>query len=147
MSKRETLPPSDAPFAWLGPLGRFAELRTDLYPRSVGRRLAIVNLMALTIAVFSVIYSFVFAAHGLRTYWPLIVVNIALTAVALLAPFAHRINDVAAAVLICIAEYIALFFFVRELGHDSCIQINFIIAAAVVFAVLGLNHMALAVSV
>src|SRR5262245_5106670 len=147
MSKRETLPPSDAPFAWLGPLGRFAEFGTELCPRSVRRRLAIVNLMAFTIAVFSVIYSFVFAAHGLRTYWPLIVVNLALPAVALLAPFAHRISDVAAALMICFAEYIALFFFVRELGHDSGIQINFIIAAAVAFAVVGVNRMALVVSV
>jgi adenylate cyclase len=147
MSKRETLSPSDAPFAWLGPLGHFAEFGTELYPRSVRRRIAIVNLMALTIAIFSVIYSFVFAAHGLSTYWPLIVVNIALTAVALLAPFAHRISDIAAALLICFAEYIALFFFVRELGHDSGIQINFIIAAAVAFAVVGVNRMALVVSV
>ena len=147
MSKRETLPPSDAPFAWLGPLGRFAEFGTELHPRSVRRRLAIVNLMALTIAVFSVVYSFVFAAYGIDTYWPLIAVNIALAAVALLAPLAHRISDVAAALLICFAEYIALFFFVRELGHDSGIQINFIIAAAVAFAVVGLNRMRLVISV
>src|SRR5262245_34640677 len=147
MRKRETLPPSDAPFALLGHLGPFAEFGSEIPLRSVSRRLAIVYLMALTFAVFSVISSFVFAAHGVRTYWPLIVVNIALTAVALLAPFAHRINDVTAAVLICIAEYIALFFFVRELGRDSGIQINFIIAAAVAFAVVGLNRMTLVFSV
>ena len=147
MSKRETLGPGDAPFAWLGPLGRFAEFGTGAYPRSVRRRLAIVNLMALTIAIFSVVYSFVFAAYGVGTYWPLIAVNIALACVALLAPLAHRIGDIAAALLICIAEYIALFFFVRELGHDSGIQINFIIAAAVAFAVVGLNRMGLVVSV
>ncbi|WP_410962510.1 hypothetical protein, partial [Salmonella sp. SAL4358] len=64
MSKPQTLSASDAPFAWLGPLGRFAEFGTELYPRSVRRRLAIVNLMALTIAIFSVVYSFLFAAHG-----------------------------------------------------------------------------------
>jgi hypothetical protein len=99
--------------------------------------------MALTIAVFSVVYSFVFAAYGLNTYWPLIAVNVALAVVALLAPLAHRINDIAAALIICFAEYIALFFFVRELGHDSGIQINFIIAAAVAFAVVGVNRMSL----
>src|SRR4029453_14956796 len=119
----------------------------ELYPRSVRRRLAIVNLMALTIAVFSVVYSFVFAAYGLDTYWPLIAVNVALAVVALLAPLAPRISDIAAALIICFAEYIALFFFVRELGHDSGIQINFIIAAAVAFAVVGVNRMALVVSV
>ena len=146
-SKRETLSRRDAPFAWLGPLGRFAEVGTAGYERAVRRRLAIVNLMALTIAVFSVIYSVVFAAYGIGTYWPLIAVNIALTAVALLAPLAHRISDIAAALIICIAEFIALFFFVRELGHESGIQINFIIAAAVAFAVVGLNRLGLVVSV
>lgn len=147
MSKREFPVPSDAPFAWLGPLGRFAQFGTELHPRSVRRRLAIVNLMALTIAVFSVVYSFVFAAYGVNTYWPLIAVNVALAVVAILAPLAHRISDIAAALIICFAEYIALFFFVRELGHDSGIQINFIIAAAVAFAVVGLNRMRLVISV
>jgi adenylate cyclase len=148
MSKRETLAASrGTPFAWLGPLGRFAEFGTAGYPRAVRRRLAIVNLMALTIAIFSVVYAGVFAAYGADTYWPLIVVNIVLTVVALLAPLAHRLNDIAAALLICIAEYIALFFFVRELGHDSGIQINFIIAAAVAFAVVGLDRIRLVVSV
>jgi adenylate cyclase len=148
MSKRETLAArSGTPFAWLGPLGRFAEFGTAGYPRAVRRRLAIVNLMALTIAIFSVVYAGVFAAYGTGTYWPLIVVNIVLTAVALLAPLAHRINDIAAALLICIAEFIALFFFVRELGHNSGIQINFIIAAAVAFAVVGLDRLRLVVSV
>ena len=99
-SKRETLSRRDAPFAWLGPLGRFAEVGTAGYERAVRRRLAIVNLMALTIAVFSVIYSVVFAAYGIGTYWPLIAVNIALTAVALLAPLAHRISDIAAALIV-----------------------------------------------
>ena len=80
---------------------------------------------------------------GSDTYWPLIAVNIVLTGVALLAPLAHRFNDIAAALLICIAEFIALFFFVRELGHDSGIQINFIIAAAVAFAVVGLDRIRL----
>jgi adenylate cyclase len=147
MSKRETPGPSDAPFAWRGPLGRFAQFGTELYPRSVRRRLAIVNLMALTIAVFSVVYSFVFAAYGVGTYWPLIAVNVALAVVALIAPLAHRISDIAAALIICFAEYVALSFFVRELGHDSGIQINFIIAAAVAFAVVGLNRIGLVISV
>src|SRR3989304_8988842 len=111
-------------FAGLGPLAGFIAFGTADYPRPVRRRLAIVNAMALLIAVFSAVYAGVFAYYGADTYSPLIVVNLLLMAVALLAPFAHRINDIAAAVLICIAEYIALFFFVRELGHDSGIQIN-----------------------
>ena len=148
MSKQGTFAAKrSAPFAWLGPLAGFAEFGTAGYPRAIRRRLTIVNLMALTIAIFSVVYAGVFAFYGVRTYWPLIAVNIVLTGVALLAPLAHRFNDIAAALLICIAEFIALFFFVRELGHDSGIQINFIIAAAVAFAVVGLDRIRLVVSV
>ena len=144
MSKHRTLAGRDAPlFAWLGPLSRFAELGTAGYPRAVRRRLSIVNVMALLIAVFSAVYAVVFAFYGVATYLPLIVVNLVLMTVALLVPLAHRINDIAAAILLAAAEYVALFFFVRELGHDSGIQINYIIAAAVAFAVVGLGRLRL----
>jgi adenylate cyclase len=134
----------DAPlFAWLGPLSAFAELGTAGYPRAVRRRLSIVNVMALLIAVFSAVYAVVFASYGAATYLPLIAVNLVLMAVALLVPLAHRINDIAAAILLAAAEYVALFFFVRELGHESGIQINYIIAAAVAFAVVGLGRLRL----
>ena len=131
--------------SWLGPLRRFAEFGTEGYGRDVRQRLQIVNVMALMIAVSSVIYACVFAVFGMEDYWPLIVVNLLLVAVALLAPLAHRIGDVAAAVLICIAEYVALFFFVRELGHGSGIQLNYIVVAAVAFAVCGMAHIRLVV--
>ena len=144
---RTTAPARDAPlFAWLGRLAGLAELGTAAYPRPVRRRLVIVNLMAFLIAIFSAIYAVVFALYGVDKYWPLIVANLALVAVALLVPLAHRINDIAAVIVICIAEYVALFFFVRELGHDSGIQINYIIAAAVAFAIGGLGRMRLVVT-
>jgi adenylate cyclase len=134
-------------FAWLAPLLRFAELGTAGYPRPVRRRLAIVNMMALLIAVFSAVYIGVFAYYGARLYMPLMIVNLLLVAVALLAPLAHRINDVAAALIIAGAEYLALFVFVRELGHESGIQINYIVAAAVAFAICGLGRLRLVVGV
>jgi adenylate cyclase len=134
-------------FAWLGPLTPFAEFGTAGYKRPIRRRLAIVNLMALLIAVFSAVYAGVFAYYGADTYLPLILANLVLVAVALLVPLAHRINDIAAALLLAGAEYIALFFFVRELGHDSGIQINYIIAAAVAFAIAGMSRFRLVVAV
>ncbi len=111
------------------------------------RRLTIVNAMALLIAVFSAIYAGVFAYYGAEKYVSLIVVNLALVAVALLAPLAHRINDIAAALIIAAAEFIALFFFVWALGRDSGIQLNYIIAAAVAYAIYGLTHFRLVVAV
>ena len=142
----ERMPARDTPlFAWLGPLARFAELGTVGYPSNVRRRLTIVNVMALMIAVSSAVYAIMFASFGMEAYWSLIAVNLALIAVALLAPLAHRINDIAAALLICAAEFVALFFFVRELGHDSGIQLNYIVVAAVAFAICGMGHIRLVI--
>src|SRR6185437_2711567 len=105
--------PCDAPlFSWLGPLGRFAELGTAGYPRGVRRRLTIVNAMAFLIAVFSVIYACVFAYYDMHDYRHLIALNLLLTVIVLLVPLAHRINDIAAALAITVAEYVALFVFV-----------------------------------
>ncbi len=143
-----TAPARPAPvFAWLGPLSAFAEFGTEGYPRAVRRRLTIVNMMALLIAVFSAVYAGVFAYYNVQAYWHLIVVNLALMMIALLAPLAHRINDIAAAVLLAIVEYTALLFFVWAFGHESGIQINYIIAAAVAFAIYGMSHLRLVVAV
>jgi len=106
-------------FMWLGPLAGFLKFGTDGYPRAVQRRLRIVNAMALLIAVFSVIYAAVFAYYDAEHYRHLIVVNLLLAVIVLLVPLAHRINDIAAAVLIAIVEYVALFFFVRACSVTS----------------------------
>jgi adenylate cyclase len=147
MSESETTSaPCSAPlFAWLGPLNRFAELGTKGYPRLTRRRLAIVNLMALLIAAFSAVYAVVYATYGVATYMPLIVVNVVLAAVAFLVPLAHRINNIAAALLLAAVELAVLFFFVHELGRDSGIQINYIIVAAVAFAIAGLERIRLVI--
>ncbi|MBM3543900.1 MAG: adenylate/guanylate cyclase domain-containing protein [Alphaproteobacteria bacterium] len=149
MSKGGTIATSrDAPlFAWLGPIGRYAAFGTEDYPRQVRRRLTIVNVMAFLIAVFSAIYAIMFAFYGADKYFSLIVANLLLVAVALLAPLAHRFNDIAAALIIAAAEFIALFFFVWALGRDSGIQINYIIAAAVAYAIYGLTHLRIVVAV
>ncbi len=139
--------PCDAPlFTWLGPLGRFAALGTAGYPRPVRRRLTIINAMALLIAVFSVIYAIVFFYYDMHLYRHLIMLNLLLAVIVLLVPLAHRINDIAAALVITVAEYTALFVFVWAFGRNSGIQINYIIAAAVAFAIYGLSHLRLAIA-
>jgi adenylate cyclase len=139
--------PGDAPlFAWLGRLGRLAEIGTSGYSRTTRRRLTIVNAMALLIAIFSVIYAGVFAYYDMQSYRHLIVLNLLLAVVMLLVPLAHRINDIAAALVITAAEYAALFVFVWAFGRNSGIQINYIIAAAVAFAIYGLSYLRLTVS-
>jgi adenylate cyclase len=132
---------------WLKALAEFARMGTGSYPPMVRRRLMIVNVMAYLIAVFSLIYAALFAVFGFDVYFSLIVANLLLVAVALLAPLAHRVSDICAALIIAGAEFVALFFFVRELGHDSGIQINYLVAAAVPFAIFGLSRLWLVVTV
>jgi hypothetical protein len=91
--------------------------------------------MALLIAIFSVIYAGVFSYYDMHEYWYLIVLNLLFVIVMILVPLAHGINDIAAALVITAAEYAALFVFVWAFGRNSGIQINYIIAAAVAFAV------------
>lgn len=126
-------------------LGQFAQLGTQGYPRAVRRRLAAVNVMAYLIAIFSLLYAGLFAVYDVEAYLSLVVANLLLVGIALLAPLAHRVSDTAAAILIAVAEYVALFLFVRTLGRDSGIQLNYLIAAAVPFLVLGPRHKALVV--
>jgi adenylate cyclase len=133
--------------AWLQPLVDLTDVGTEGYPRATRRRLKIVNIMALMIAISSAIYAGVFAFWGMQDYMPLILMNVALMGFALLMPLAHRISDISAAVLLAIAEFVALFFFVRELGRDSGIQLNYIIAAAVAFAIYDRTRIRLSVAV
>ncbi len=131
---------------WVNALMRFAEMGTGGYPPLVRRRLMIVNVMAYLIAIFSLIYAALFTVFGLADYFSLVVANLLLVAVALLAPLAHRFSDICAALIIAGAEYVALFFFVRTLGHDSGIQINYMVAAAVPFAIFGLSRLWLVIT-
>ena len=132
--------------SWMGRLAEFAELGTGSYPPLIRRQLMIVNVMAFMIAIFSLFYAVLFALYGLEIYLSLVIANLVLVGVALLTPLAHRVSDICAALIIATAEYVALFFFVRALGHDSGIQINYMVAAAIPFAIFGLSRLWLVIA-
>ena len=132
--------------SWMGRLAEFAELGTGNYPPLIRRRLMIVNMTAYMIAIFSLFYAVLFAIYDIEAYLSLVIVNLVLVGVALLAPLTHRVSDVCAALIIATAEYVALFFFVRALGHDSGIQINYMVAAAIPFAIFGLSRLWLVIA-
>ena len=126
----------------------FAELGTAGYPRAVRRRLTIVNAMAFLIAFFSVVYALVFAYYDAQPYMPLIVANLLLVGVALAVPLAHRINDIAAALGARRRRiYRPVLFRRAPSATTSGIQINYIIAAAVAFAIYGMSRFRLVVAV
>lgn len=134
-------------FALTGRLGWILEAGARDFPRDARRRLMIVNAMAYLIAIFSAIYAVNFALYGLNAYFPLVVVNLVLVAASLAIPAMHRFGELAGPLGIAVLEYVALFYFVRTLGHDSGIQINYIIGAAVPFAIFGRSRMTLLIAV
>lgn len=132
--------------AWSTRLAACAELGTRGYPPLVRRRMMIVNVMAYLIAAFSVFYAALFAAYDIEKYFELVIANLLLVGVALLTPFAHRFGEFCGALVIAGAEFAGLFFFVRTLGHDSGIQINYLVTAAIPFAIFGLSRLWLLIS-
>lgn len=127
-------------------LALLTELGTQGYPLPVRRRLMIVNVTAYLIALFSLFYAGLFAVYDYEKYLSLVLVNLFLTVIALLAPLAHRVSEICAAIIIAIAEFAGLFFFIRTLGHDSGVQINYLVAAAIPFAIFGLTHLWLVIT-
>lgn len=117
------------------------------YSRDVMRRLMILNMMAYLIAFFSSVYAVLFAAYDYATYHQLVHVNLLLAAVALATPIVHRYDETAAGYIIAAAEYFALFFFVKTLGRDSGIQLNFLVGAAAPFVILGLKRLGMVIAI
>ena len=132
---------------WPALVLRAVEYGTTPYPPKVRRRLKILNVMALLIAVFSAIFALTYALEDFAAYRWAVAINLALVAAALAAPFLHRFNDVAGAMLIMAAEYAGLFALVALLGRPSGTHLNLIVAAAVAFAVLGLERIRLIVAI
>ena len=120
---------------------------TTGYDRDIQRRLMILNMMAYLIAFFSGVYAVLFAAYDYATYHQLVHVNLLLAAVALATPMIHRYDETAAGYMIAAAEYFALFFFVKTLGRNSGIQLNFLVGAAAPFVILGLKRLGMVIAI
>jgi adenylate cyclase len=118
-------------FGWLLDLG------TAGYSANQRRRLKVLNAMAALIVVSSAGYAVSYALRDAQVYRWVIVINLALLAMALMVPAAHRINELAGGLLILATEVPALFALVAILGRDSGIQSNLIVGAAAAFFIFG----------
>lgn len=118
-------------------LRRLLDLGTAGYTASERRRLNILNATAGLIVVASASYALSYALSDAHAYRWVIAINLALVAMALLVPAAHRIHVVAGGLLILASEIPALFGLVAILGRDSGIQLNLIVGAAAAFFVFG----------
>jgi adenylate cyclase len=124
-------------------LVRLIEYGTDGYDRQTKRRLKILNVVAYLIALITLVYAIQQMFVDIRLLAPVIVLNLAIVVIALLVPFAHRINDIAGALLIAVTEYIALFLFTLYLGRTSGVHIQYFCAPAAFFVIFGLHRLRL----
>jgi adenylate cyclase len=122
-------------------IGRMAEAGTSGYPPDVKRRLMILNMIAYLIMVSTLVYAVQHTLLDYQTYKPIIWINLALVAAAASVPFAHRLNDVAGALIIVAAEWAALIAFTMYLGRGSGVQLQYFVGAAAPFVVFGLHRL------
>jgi adenylate cyclase len=120
-----------------------AEAGTHGYPPDTRRRLKIVNMIAYLIAITTFLYAIQQSVMDFRTFAPMIAINLALVATALLVPFAHRINELAGGFLLIGAEYAALFGFTEFFSREGGAQLQYIIAAAACFVIFDLKRIRL----
>jgi adenylate cyclase len=124
-------------------LARIATLGIDGYPPQVQRRLKILNVVSYLIAFFTIAYAIQQVLVDMKTWAPVIIINLLLAVVAMLVPLAHRVNEIAGGLTLAIAEFVALFVLTGYLGHSSGIHIQYITYAAAPFVILGLGRLKL----
>jgi adenylate cyclase len=122
---------------------RIAEAGTEGYPPDTRRRLKILNLISYLIAITTFLYAIQQSVMDFDTYAPMIAINLALVAMALLVPVAHRINELAGGLLLIGAEYAALSGFTDFFTREGGAQLQYIIAAAACFVIFDLKRIRL----
>jgi adenylate cyclase len=124
-------------------LVRLIEYGTHGYDRETKRRLKILNVVAYLIALFTLVYAVQQMFIDFRLLAPVIVLNLVIVVIALLVPLAHRLNDIAGALLIAVTEFVALFLFTLYLGRTSGIHIQYFACPAAFFVIFGLQRLRL----
>jgi adenylate cyclase len=120
-----------------------AELGTAGYRPEIRRRLLILNLIAYLIFATTLVYVVQYLSLAESAYRPVALINLALMVAAALVPLAHRVSDIAGALLIVVSEFVAMLAFALYLGRDSGVHLQYFVAAAAPFVVFGLERIGL----
>lgn len=122
-------------------LSRYAAAGTAGYPPDTQRRLKILNMIALLIVITTLVFAAQQAAADFDKMKPVIIINILLAAMAMMVPLAHRISDIAGAILIAVAELAALLAFTAYFGRTAGTPMMYVAFSAAPFVVFGLKRM------
>lgn len=123
--------------------GRIASAGTQGYPPDTQRRLKILNMIAVIIIITTVLFAVQQAKADFEKMKPVIYINLVMAFIALLVPFAHRINEIAGGLLIAISELAALLLFTAYFGRSAGTPVMYIAFSAAPFVVFGLKRLRL----
>lgn len=126
--------------AWLT---RLVEYGTDGYAPDIRARLKILNVFAYLIAAFSLLYAIQQALADARLFAPAIALNVVVGVAALLVPFAHRISDIAGALMLALTQFGAQFLFTALFGTASGIHLHYFAGPAAIFVIFGPRRLGL----
>lgn len=124
-------------------IGKLARAGVEIWPVEEHRRLIITNLTGYLAALSSISYALTYALYDFAALWPVAVGNLAVTVVYLAIPLWHRVAPTAGGVVLAITIFCSIFFFIWFLSRNSGIQLNYLGAAAVAFAVFGIKRLGL----
>ncbi len=116
---------------------RWTDLGTAGYPDEVQRRLKILNMFAAFVIVATGSYAVQNAFMDFAKYWPVILINSGLLAMAMCLPLLHRFGPITAGLTLVLCEYAALAALTALLGRNTGLHLQYFIAAAATFVVLG----------
>jgi class 3 adenylate cyclase len=117
------------------------------YPPRQRRGLIVANITGYLAAISSLTYAATYAAHDLAALGPLVVGNVISAICTASVPLLHRYGGSAAALWLTAVLFSTMLYFIAFLGRDSGIQLNYIGAAAVTLAVLGVERLPLAIAI
>jgi adenylate cyclase len=127
--------------------GKIATAGTAGYPPDTVRRLKILNVIAVLIAITTSIYALQIGMGDYSVMWPVVWLNIALAILAATVPFTHRFGAYTGGLLLVAAEFGALYGFTAFFGRSGGAPMQYIVAAAAPFVIFGLDQVWLVVSI
>lgn len=126
---------------------KIAAAGTAGYPPDTVRRLKILNVIAILIAIANSLYAVQLAATDYAAMEPAVWLNAFLALLAATVPFAHRINDIAGGLILVAAEFIALYGFTWFFSRAGGAPLQYIVAAAAPFVIFGLRRLWLVLAI
>lgn len=126
---------------------RLIRAGTEYYDTETRRGLIAANITGFLASISSLTYAVNYGLHDLSMLWPLVVGNVVSALCTGLVPLFHRIGPSAGAIWLAAVIFSTMFYFIAYLGRESGIQLNYIGAAPVAVAILGMQRLKLAAAI